>query len=452
MQLSFERDYTSYISNFFLSAHVVIFCILLLNKDDKGWVLYTTIFTYLCLFSLMIGGIKWGRSLLSGARIFHQMQTPVCLWHRWQQAILKRASLHFFVLFCTISLLELSHESLFSTSALLALISFSVTLGFYLPLLLNKYLNKPSYFLLIIVTLYLTYIATNIGLKKYLEETWLWHLPVILLWPLLVASILLFWDKPPTPKSTSLLLQLKNLRLIDAIYQFHQRFTNLDLVSARQKAGRLPVSDKVLKTIGLMWFLFFSQMLVVEWNAPVTLPHLIFLVAISAFSSSYIVVKDLHWRYLLLPKKFRPGRIANHLLMSNLMYYGYWALLLLITVQVCKAVLFGQVTSNHVVPSTTPIVISNIAIFIIELITAFCIGLAIRASKKPARNFFYLFLLSLFIAACATTMFYFQKQDPIKAAVFTMNTAYVSGLVIMCSSALFIGNKLWTRERLLAFV
>lgn len=382
------------------------------------------------------------------------MQTPISLWHGWQKAILKRASLYFFVPFCAINLLELSHdhESLFSTSALLALISFSLTLGFYSPLLLGKYLNKPNYLLLVIVTFYLTYIATNIGLKKFLDESWLWHLPIILLWPLLVTSILLFWDNPPTPKAKSLLLQLKNLRLIDAIYQFHRRFTNLDLVSARQKANRLPVSDKILKTMGLLWFLFFSQMLVVEWNAPVTLPHLIFLVGISAFSSSYIVVKDLHWRYLLLPQKFRPGHIANHLLTSNVMYYGCWVLLFFIAVQGFKILILSQLITSRTTSSSTLIPSISIATFGMELITAFCVGLAIRGSKKPIRNFFYLFLFSLFLAASVSTIFYFQKQEPMRAAMFTMNMSYVCGLILMCSSALFIANKLWTRERLLAFL
>ncbi len=445
---TYSRSVSNYLVNLFLTLLAAAYAILLLNKNDKQWSFYATIFASVCLFSLMIGGLKWGRVLLTGARVFHHTQTPIRLWQAWQRAILTRASLLLIIVFSAITVLELSHQDLFPTTALLAMVSLSLAVGFSLSLAFNNYLNKRCYLLLFAVASYLVYVVLDSGITQWIEASWAWHFPVILTLPILVLGALLYWGKPPAQKGKTLFLKVKELGLISNTRHFYLRFSELGSTNALKKKDNLATSGKIMKNMGLFWCLFISSMLIVDWQASVTLPHLLFLVMIAAFSSSYIVVKDLHWRFMLLPNNFQQGRIANHLLRSSLSYYGFWALLLFILLY-CATMFFEMPTTLH---RTTYPSLFSIATLLVELVSAFCIGLVIRGSKKPERSLFYLFMTCLVMAAAVTGYFYLQQMNPLKAAIFTMNASYVIGVLTIGVCALIYANRLWTRERLLAYL
>lgn len=445
---TYSRSVSNYLVNLFLTLLAAAYAILLLNKNDKQWSFYATIFASVCLFSLMIGGLKWGRVLLTGARVLHRTQTPIRLWKAWQRAILTRASLLLILVFFAISILELSHQDLFPTTALLAMVSLSLAVGFSLSLAFNNYLNKRCYLLLFAFASYLVYVVLDSGITQWIEASWAWHFPVMLTWPILVLGARLYWEQPPENKGKALFLQLKELGFISKLRHFYYRFTDLRSLPVRQKKDSLATSDKLFRSAGLVWFLLLSSNFLVEWRASVTLVHLILLVAFAAFSSSYIVVKDLHWRFMLLPNNFQQGRIANHLLRSSLSYYGFWALLLFILLY-CATMFFEMPTT---LPRTTYPSLFSIATLLLELVSAFCIGLVIRGSKKPERSLFYLFMTCLVMAAAVTSYFYLQQLNPLKAAIFTMNASYVIGVLAIGVCALIYANRLWTRERLLAYL
>jgi hypothetical protein len=56
------------------------------------------------------------------------------------------------------------------------------------------------------------------------------------------------------------------------------------------------------------------------------------------------------------------------------------------------------------------------------------------------------------MAAAVISYFYLQQKNPLKAAIFTMNANYVVGVLTIGVCALIYANKLWTRERLLAYL
>lgn len=437
----YTGSYTGYISIFFLTLLAIVYSIILLNKDGKHWLFYASVFTGVCLFSLMVSGLKWGRIMLSGARVFYHMQTPVSLWHGWQRAILTRTSLGLIILLCVLATLELNHKDLLPTSALLAMASLALAGGFSLPMVFNHYLNKRCYLLFFAFAACLTYITFHMGAKQWINASIEWHLPAILAWPILAVCTLLYWEKPPVQKGKTLFLRLRELGLISNLRHFYLRFTSLGSINAREKKGRLAI-------LSLFWFLPISSKLVVDWQAPVTLPHLLFLVIIAAFSSPYIVVKDLHWRFFLLPKNFQNARIANHFLISSVMYYGCWAILISLTLLGSKMFFSTPMALNDM----ASVSFLSIAILVIELISAFCIGLLIRGSKNPGRSFFYLFIAWLLATSVAALYFYVQQRNPITTAIFTMNTTYVLCVIVIGVGALIYANKLWTRERLLAYL
>jgi hypothetical protein len=295
---------------------------------------------------------------------------------------------------------------------------------------------------------YLVYVVLDSGITQWIEASWAWHFPVMFTWPILVLGALLYWGKPPAQKGKTLLLKVKELGLISNVYHFYLRFSELGSTNALEKKNNLATSGKIMKNMGLFWCLFICSMLIVDWQTSVTLPHLLFLVMIAAFSSSYIVVKDLHWRFILLPNNFQQGRIANHLLRSSMTYYGFWALILFVLLY-GATMFFEMPTTLH---RTTYTSLVSIAILAVEIVSAFCIGLVIRGSKKPERSLFYLFMTCLVMAAAITSYFYLQQVNPLKAAIFTMNTTYILCVIGIGIVALILANKLWTRERLLAYL
>lgn len=448
LTFSYSRSLTGYMTIFFLTLLVTFYCLLLLNKDDKQWSFYATGFAYLCLFSLMAAGIKWGRVLLTGARVFYRTQMPVSLWQSWLRSILTRANWLQVIVFCAISSFGLIHQGLFSTSALLAMASLSLAGGFSLSLVFNNYLNKRCYLLLFGLASYLVYVSFSIGAEQWINASWEWHIPAILMWPSLSIGTRLYWQKPPVQKGKALFLQLKEFGLISDLRHFYCRFTDLGSIATGQKKDSLATADKIFKSMGLVWLSLFSMTFIVDWQASVTLPHLIFLMVFAAFSSSYIMVKDLHWRFALRPKGFQRGRIATHLLISSAVYYGLWALILFVLFQAAKMFLITPVTLNH----TASISWFSLGSLVIELGSAFCLGLLIRGSEKPTRGFFYLFLTCLVVAASITTYFYLHNQNPLKTAVFNMDLNYLCSIVVIGILTLIYANKLWTRERLLAYL
>jgi fluoride ion exporter CrcB/FEX len=110
---------------------------------------------------------------------------------------------------------------------------------------------------------------------------------------------------------------------------------------------------------------------------------------------------------------------------------------------------FEMPTTLH---RTTYTSLFNIATLLLELVSAFCIGLVIRGSKKPERSLFYLFMTCLVMAAAFTSYFYLQQMNPLKAAIFTMDASYLIGVLTIGVCALIYANRLWTRERLLRFL
>ena len=447
LQFWYTGRYTGYISNFFLGLLAIAYGIILLNKDDQYWSLNATVFTGVSLFSLMVSGLKWGRIMLSGARVFSHLQTPVRLWQCWQRRILTRTTSALIILFGAVYVLELSHQALFPASALLAMASLALAGGFSLPMVLNQYLPKRCYLLLLAFAAYPAYIFFHAGVRQWIHAPVEWHLPAIFAWPLLVATTLICWKKPPVQKGKALFTRFIESGLISHFRHFRARFTRLGAVKAREKTASLATSDKTMKYPGLFGLLPIGYLLMADWQSPVTLPHLLFLVMFAALSSSAIVVRDLHWRFFLLPDKFQTGRIASHFLISSGVYYGGWALLFFLVVAGSGMFISTQPVWKAMVPSVT-----GTAILCIELISAFCIGLLIRGSKKPARSCFYLFMASLLASSFASLYLYVHQQSPLKAAIFTMNTTYVLCVIATGFAALIFANNLWTRERLQAYL
>lgn len=442
IHLQFEHHYAGYFSKFWLTLLLIIFGILLFNQTQPSWAWYARFFSFTCLISLLLVGHQLGYSMISGARVFSAMQTPGILWRTWRLKLIKRASIWSAIALGAISLLELSHQALFSNLTLLTLISVSMSVGFVLPLLLNRYLNTYLNGLSIGLALYLLLLEESLFTNDFNLFSW-WSLPLCLMWPLIAFFTLHFWKNAPAPRGIAFHQQIKNLKVFQILKHFYLSFTSIDRHHAAIRSKTIPKAGLATKAMGLVFIGIFTPTMLLKWGQGISLLHCSFLIFVAIISSSHIMGKDLHWRYLLRPHTLSEGRIATHLLLSSLVYYAIWSCILFFAVFSVKLLLTQKLTMPDVSS------MFNFAMLLIQLMSAFCIGLVIRGSRNPSRVIFYIFLSSVLFTALISTYLYLQKQAPLSSTLFNMGFTYLFIMLMMASVAMIYANKQWTRTHLL---
>lgn len=232
------------------------------------------------------------------------------------------------------------------------------------------------------------------------------------------------------------------------VWLVHHRFSALNTELA-QTQGTTLLTKTIAKLNNNFSFLFLAPafyFVAVGWDAAITLPHLIALLGFAAYSSNLILCKDLHWRYLLLPKGMSQGRIGIHLFVSSLSYYGLISLILLAILKLSVVYLFSSTAFAAYFK------LSTIALFSIEIMAAFSLGIVIRGCEKPQRAQFYLFFFALFLVVAISTTLYFQGRATFTAKLFAFDFLYLACLIGVMIACISLANRLWTTARLLPFM
>jgi hypothetical protein len=405
--------------------------------------IFTTLFIAASLMSLFVAGYRCGCGMLAGAKVFATLQTPSSLWQAWQSTLIKRASLWSCLLLISVSLIKIRHSISFSTLDLLALTSLSISLGFIIPLFLNRYFNTMLNSLII---------ATIIGLISLREilqtsdsENVLWLKgSLCLAWPIIAFSLYYHWKKAPLSKGISFHQEIKNLNIVQVIKHFYLSFYSLNIRKPSSKSGTLPSIDWGIKILGLICVFILARGMTIAWGQGVSLPHCLAFILFAIVSSTHLMGRNLHWRHLLRPGSLREGSIATHLLKSSVIYHLIWIGVVLMIV-----IIFNMLFAREFTLPTFSSLVAGVTLAI-ELLAAYCIGILIRGCRNPSRIIFYLFLSSLLFAALIGMAFFVQNRNPMSAGLFELGFAYLFGVICLGLAALGFANKLWTRKHLLA--
>lgn len=456
--LTMSRFYLPYQSNvgkaiarIWLAFLALFYLLVLFSEAGASWSFYAGIYFGAGSVSLMFAGLLWSRKILQAATWFHAASTPHKLWRAWLRGLVQRAWLYLIVFSVSMNLLEATHHAISNWSAVWAISALCLSGTFLLGLLFAG--HAPRALILTLIGGLIWYcVATDITTtSNWAQQLWYTHLPFFLIWICISFTFIFLWASPPAPRqshtwipassNSGVLLRVKNQLL------FYRRYTSLDTQHKQAMDSRsINYSNRFLHFTALFWFSGTIPSMTTGWGGKVSLKHLLFLGISTAVVSTYLVGKDLHWRFLLIPKGLRQGRIGNHILLSTLSYYAKFLFIIL------GIAVLTYLGFTGTLPAPANWISDKAAIFLIELIMCLCIAIAVRGSQHPRRVFFYLFNFGLLASALYGLFAFFQQKNPLTAPITTMNVPYLISVILIALCALVWANKLWTQERLLPYL
>lgn len=449
--LPYQSTLSKTIGAIWLAFFLLFYGLVLFSETGSSWSFYARAYASLAGLSLLFAGFLWSRKILQAATWFHATSTPHRLWRAWLRGLMLRAWLYWIAYALSMNLLEATHQALSHWSAVWAYSALALSGAFLLNLFTTGHAPRVLTFCLMGGLIFLG-IESDIGAFTYwASQLWYTHLPFVLAWMSISFALIFLWTSPPAPpSSTALFPAIANSQLLLRLnnqFRFYRRYSSLDGQSKRQLESRsIQYSNRLLHFTALFWFSGTIPALSVDWGGKISLSHLLFLGVSSAILSTYLVGKDLHWRFLLIPNGLRQGSIGSHLLLSTLSYYAKFLLIIVSLAIVLHVGITGRL------PAATDWISSKTTLFFAELIMCLCIAIAVRGCQHPRRVFFYLFNLSLLASALYALFAFFQHKNALTATITTMNLPFLVSIISLALVALIYANKQWTTARLIPYL
>ncbi len=449
--LPYQSNVGKAIARIWLAFLALFYLLILFSETGASWSFYAGMYFVVGSISLLFAGLLWSRKILQAATWFHAASTPHKLWRAWLRGLVQRAWLYLIVFSVSMNLLEATHHAISNWSAVWAISALCLSGTFLLSLFFAG--HAPRALILTLISGLIWYcVETDItSTGKWAQQLWYTHLPFFLIWICISFTFIFLWTSPPAPRQSNTRIPAvsKSAAVLRVKHQllFYRRYTSLDAQHKQAMDSRsINYSNRLLHFTALFWFCGAIPSLTTGWGDKISLMHLLFLGISTAVVSTYLVGKDLHWRFLLIPKGLRQGSIGKHILLSTLSYYAKFLLII-----VCMAVLV-YLGFTGTLPAPKDWISDKTAIFVIELIMCLCIAIAVRGSQHPRRVFFYLFNFCLLASALYALLAFFQRKNPLTAQITTMNTTFLIVVISVSAFALICANKLWTQERLLPYL
>lgn len=450
--LPYLHSMSKAIATIWLAFLVLLYGVILFSEAGASWPFYARMYFYAGLLSLCIAGLLWSLRIFQAARLLHASTVPHTLWRAWLKGLLQRAWIYLIVFSLSMNLLEATHIALSNWSAVWAWSALCLSGTFLFVFVLSGFAAR-SLSLLLCAALAWFWIASDISSPSdSAQQLWYQHLPYVLMWISLSFSLIFLWTNPPAPRLSSWAIPFVSrsgiLQRVKNVLLFYRRYSPLDTARANKKADAPTIfySSQLLQFSGLFWFSVSIPSLTSNWGGTINLLHLLFLGFVSTLVGSYLVGRDLHWRFLLRPKGLQQGRIGSHILLSTLRYYAGFLLVIAGLLWLLHSVV------HHLIPTPASWITGKVGLALLELVMCISIAIAIRGCQHPRRVSFYLFNGALAISAVYSLVVFFQHKNPLTAHITTMSFPYLVVVIMTTLSALILANKLWTQERLLPYL
>lgn len=410
------------------------------------------------LVVLVVGAACWvgawqstllARSWGVTARVLRARQVPGVLWRQSLHDSLKSASRLWAVLAVgMLSVLLPAHSPLHWLTAL-ALLALVLMLALLARLAAGGLM--PRFWFWVFpgtVVLVLSNPLLGVGLLQIAQFLnaipWVLPLAVCLGVPALLLWLLQRWRSGP-PQAMEVPLALNMSLLGKKVKAWFAQYVvvSRDFVAAKgtatksnSSAFRALMGPMLSMSVGGFGF-------VQPLGSPLIFSHVLGIGMMTGWVCNYLVCKDLHWRYLLVPGGPHRGRLGLHIAFSTATLYLLWFSFFLVV-----GIAAGCVFSDHPLEflQTTEIPFGTLPF---ELIFAISLGTLIRSTRYPGLwvcllvVMWLLFLLTFFIE-WGSSFWQFSRVSSI-----TVDFPYLLGLLVLSALALWASNKLWTVERLL---
>lgn len=378
-----------------------------------------------------------GQGLERGISVLQTQRAPAALWRIWLRQWLLSVTRYWAVLVaCTALLLATpaSHTHWLAAPALLSLLQSQTTLAVLAHAgLLPRRVATVMQYPLLALALYVTMVS---GIPAALAWFAALPVPVLLLctlaWPALACWLLANKSNAPQAAHGAQTRLLR--RLGNAITHWAGRYQPL-----REWESGVPVSPvdrrTALVAAVMQNMIVFVQLGSVQWGDDASPVRLAKLAVVCVICSTSLLVRDVHWRDLLLPGGTQLRRLGTRIVLSTL------------TFQAPLMLLFAVLALLLALPSAEGLPgMSAFPVVLLELV--FCIALMTMVRSLP-RHGQMAFLAIVFAIAAYAYVPQWLKLD-VPSFTWHIGPAYIALLACATCAALAVANRRWTPQRMLS--
>jgi hypothetical protein len=389
-------------------------------------------------------------ALYDARRVLSARRTPAAIWRAW------------------------SRETLLAISGYWAVICIGLAVQMSLPGSANFWLTGPAMVSLVLCAT-VQRVRARIGLaaqawKWAIDVTgaalascaitgprfaglgdWINSLPVaallacFLIWPAMAYLLLLQWRT--TPGDERRMARKPAATRTSAIIAFLKRYSILrwnDSFAETNPRAQGTLVTRVLKTVcgEIYFYILLLQILPARWGDSMSPLRLLGLYVVCLITASTLLVRDLHWRSLLLPGGMRRKRLGTHIFAST-MGLQLMALPLVALIYFAATVALGTPARDALQH------IAGTAVLPFEFALTTALAVVLRATDKPL---IAIVGIGPFVIGIAYTLLArgvagspFMLTD----LQWTIGPVYVLVLVTCTVLLLWVANRMWTVEKLL---
>ena len=445
------------VSNVALAALGVYWIALLpfaLHREDGAAVGIDMLLVCACIYMLVLATLQ-GRGLGDATRVLERQRAPATLWHAWCRNALRGLLLRWALACVALTASALLPASTLSWPAAAAALSVTLSLA-TLRSLSRQGLLPRACGIAIDSACAIAAIAVALLASPAAAFNWFASLPAVPLlvlaasWPVLAALLMHLRQRVPAgyrwtqraPNAGALAALKRNVLRYSAI---QWRDTRAD-ANNTASSGRLhrPVLGQLLSGMPV----FYTQMLVwsaAQWTRPISIAHIYVVGFLCIFMASNLMIRDLHWRSLLVPGGLHRGRIATHIFISTMRAH-------LIGIAAISLLMLAGAALLHrawVMPLLHAYL--RYSVLLVELLCA--TGAAVLLRALPRAGWFS---TAIFVALCFG-VFHNRYQIFLGATQVAQNSpwaagaGYAVGLLLGCVVMIAIANRLWTPKKLFPF-
>lgn len=404
-----------------------------------------------CLYLLAIAW-RVSSTLAQAAEVLGQRRAPAPLWHEWSKRAMRAPTRAWAMLCAAATIAALSPASLHHWPAAAALLSLTISIGTVNSLARRGLLPRAFYVaieigavLLALTIMLLTSPVAALALFGSLPA-WL-LLTFAASWPLLNAWLMRAWRGEPQryrwpghriQRREPLMALVRHLRRYSPLrWRIDCQTTGNGIATAKKGALAQVVSGMPVMYLALLVWA------PAQWNQTLSPAHLIMVGFLCIFMSASLIVRDLHWRMLLVPGGLHRGRIGLHILISTLEIHVGWV------VATAAMGLLAASASGYSVPAMLDRYLQHGAV-IVEIMFAASVGLLIRALPKAAWFAGLIFLALCLLAAAFRLQLVVALLQGRLSEVGHMTTgpAYIGILALASIASVMLANRIWTPKKL----
>lgn len=404
-----------------------------------------------CAYLLMLSRGA-GSTLAQAAQILGQRRAPAALWHEWSKLAMRAPTRAWAMLCAAMTLALLAPAGTHHWPAAAALLSLTLSIGTVNSLARRGLLPRACYIAIdigvVLLVLAITLLTSPVAaLDRFgALPTWL-LLTFAASWPLLGAWLMhVCRGEPQRYRWPGHNIQRRQPLM--ALNGYIRRYAPLRWNGNCQNTGNGMASTKkgalVQITSGMpMVYLSLLVWSPAQWNQTLSPAHLLSVGFLCIFMSATLIVRDRHWRMLLVPGGLHRGRIGLHILVSTLEIHLGW---------VVMAAALGLVAAGmtgYSVPAMLDRYLQHGAV-VFEIAFAASVGLLIRALPKTVWLAALLFLALCLLAAAFRLQLVLALLQGRLSGVghMTAGPAYVGILALASIAIAMLANRIWTPKKL----